>query len=237
MRYLVILFLLIGFNQLAAQEQIGESSGRQEEAESRQISVLIVDQCELVPAGFILNKKRREVLAEMCRDYFTAMEASLLKAPNVELSRDSLLPRGFISNQLTEQMQAAALDYALVFNLFESGFWQSEVIVDKDWEGTKTRTAVYQVFCKTHVDIYNRDGILLSRDVTNTAYHSERTVLSGLLARGPSYEANKKAIGDMARSNLEETLALVIATIKPTPHPQKRIDEEELLILEPGLPE
>ena len=237
MRYLLILFLLIGFNQLAAQELTGQSHERMEDAERRPASVLIVDHCELVPAGFILNKKRKEVLAEMCRDYFTAMETSLPNAGNIELSRDSLLPRGFIVDKLTEQMRATGADYALVFNLFESGFWQSEVIVDEDSDGNKTRTAIYHVFCKTHLDIYNREGMMLARDVTKTAYHSERTVLSGLLARGPSYEANKKAIGDMARSNLDEVLALVITTIKPAPHPQKRIEEEELLILEPGLPE
>lgn len=70
----------------------------------------------------------------------------------------------------------------------------------KNNDGSTSKTAYYSVFFNTDITVIQGDQLYRKR-ITASREHSNRSVLSGLLARGPGYEANKKDIAAMANRN------------------------------------
>lgn len=62
------------------------------------------------------------------------------------------------------------------------------------------KTAYYPVFLNTDITIIQGDQLFRKR-ITASRKHSNRSVINGLLTRGPGYKANKKDIAEMASSN------------------------------------
>ncbi|MBL6447546.1 hypothetical protein JMN32_14605 [Fulvivirga sp. 29W222] len=97
--------------------------------------------------------------------------------------------------QVNNICQGQQVNYLLALDAYNLYFDQ-EVEVVKQEDGTKERTAYYDLVAESFISMYDEEGKLLDqfRDEQRIA-HDERSVISGLLAVGPSMgKADQNAV-------------------------------------------
>lgn len=177
-------------------------------------TIVIVDAAEVTTPGIALTKKREEVVTQLKQDYIT----HLPDAMRIHLGNTS-----FVDTSLTDDEKILLLNddagikqkifskynaiMILVLKDCSGGFNQDEVVSEKQTDGSTSKKAYYSVFFQTHFHIIQPEQSW-NKDIKASRRHSSRSVLSGLLARGPGYEANRKDIAEMANENAKKTSAL-----------------------------
>lgn len=170
--------------------------------------VLIVDLGRFYQPGLMLNKKRNEVVERVYQNFISDLQFTLQFELASPVIIDTMLQNNFSLDKLYQLMDSSQAEYGLVIPSFESGFNQDEVVREENDDGSHSKTAYYSVYSKMHLDVYHQSQIKLMRDFSHSRVHSSRSVLSGLFARGPSYQKNEKAIQEMASANLHEIVEL-----------------------------
>lgn len=105
-------------------------------------------------------------------------------------------PEDDLSAVLAEQLcNNNNKNYLLTLDAYNL-YFEQEVDVVKLEDGTKERTAYYDLVVETYIGMYNRHGKVLDRFRDELRIeHDKRSVISGLLAVGPSMgKADKNAI-------------------------------------------
>jgi len=170
-------------------------------------SIVLVDAGDVNTPGLAMTKKREEVVNQIKRIYFSNLPDVLRKDLQMVVFIDTSLSDGekVLLLQNNNNVRAKIMDrykanIIILLQNYEGGFSQDEIQRSRNNDGSVDKRATYSVFFNTNLTIIQGDQIFRKR-ITASKYHSQRQVLSGLLARGPGYEANKKDIAAMAERN------------------------------------
>lgn len=170
-------------------------------------TLILIDGGMINTPGLALVKKRESVVADVKNHYLVMLSAEIQKQ----------LPLTFISDTtLTEEDKKKLInkDSLTIANLNNKygnaivmvlkgcygGFRQESVDKVKAFDGSVSRTAQYSVFFDTDW-VIAQGNTTIERSIVASEHHSERSIQSGLLARGPAFQANKKDILAMAEKN------------------------------------
>lgn len=177
-------------------------------------TIVIIDAADVHTPGITITKKREEVVTKIKQDFV----AHLPSAMRLDLGNPSLLDttvsdvdktRLLMDDALVKQQLFSKHNASMIIVLKDcsGGFSQDEVVSEKAADGSTSKTAYYSVFFQTAYHIIQKEKSW-NKEITASKKHSNRSVLSGLLARGPGYEANKKSIAQMAETNAVQTANL-----------------------------
>lgn len=170
-------------------------------------SIVLIDAGDVYTPGLAITKKREAVVTSIKNAYFSNLPDVLKKDLQVTVFRDTILTDDeksrLLQNDDRVRLKLATKYQANIFILiqnYEGGFSQDEVVRTKNDNGGTDKTAYYSVFFNTDITVIQGDQLYRKR-IMASRHHSKRSVLSGLLARGPGYEANKKDIAEMSNRN------------------------------------
>jgi len=177
-------------------------------------SIVIIDAGDVYTPGLAITKKREAVVTNIKNIYLSNLPDLLKKDLQVTTFSDTSLTSEE-KNKLLQNDDAVRLKLAnkykanifIILQNYEGGFSQDEIVRTKNNDGSTNKTAYYSVFFNTDITVIQGDQLYRKRIVASRA-HSNRSVLSGLLARGPGYEANKKDIAAMAGRNASNVSGL-----------------------------
>lgn len=177
-------------------------------------SIVLVDAGDVNTPGLAITKKREEVVTQIKRIYFSNLPDVLRKDLQMTVFTDTSLTESekALLLQNDNNVRAKVLErykanIIILLQNYEGGFSQDEIQRSRNTDGSVDKRATYSVFFNTNLTIIQGDQLFRKR-VTASRYHSQRQVLSGLLARGPGYEANKKDIAAMAERNASNVSGL-----------------------------
>ncbi len=170
-------------------------------------SIVVIDAGDVYTPGLALTKKREAVVTSIKNSYFANLPDVLKKDLQLSAFRDTILTddekKRLLQNDDAVRLKLATKYGANIFIIlqnYEGGFSQDDIVRTKKNDGSTDKTAYYSVFFNTDITVIQGDQLYHKR-ITASREHSKRSVLSGLLARGPGYEANKKDILAMANRN------------------------------------
>ena len=191
-------------------------------------SLVLIDAGNVKVPGVQFSKNRDEVVTETKVLYIDSLYQGLQKELPLTIVLDSLItPDDKLKALQGDSAILAAISrkyhaaLVMVLTDYSAGFNQDEVKKEKLSNGGTSKTAYYSVFFNSHWIIW-QDTTLRRKDVLASELHSDRSVVSGLLARGPGYKANRKAIENIANVNVRNVLELFkeqqvpVAGKKPT---------------------
>lgn len=177
-------------------------------------SIVLVDAGDVNTPGLVITKKREEVVTQIKRIYFSNLPDVLRKDLQMTVFTDTILTEGEKAlllqndnNVRAKVMEHYKANIIILLQNYEGGFTQDEIQRSRNTDGSVDKRATYSVFFNTNLTIIQGDQLFRKR-ITASRYHSQRQVLSGLLARGPGYEANKKDIAAMAERNASNVSGL-----------------------------
>jgi hypothetical protein len=171
-------------------------------------SFVLIDGGVTTTPGLAIKKKREGVVKEIKNQYLVMLDTALQKQLNLTSITDTtitteeknaLLKKDPVAiTNLSNRYHSAIV---LILKDCYSGFRQGEVKKVSNWDGTSnSKVAEYFVFFDTEWIILQGNAVN-EKTVGASRFHSDRTIQSGLLARGPGFEANKKDILEMAQLN------------------------------------
>lgn len=157
--------------------------------------------------GLAITKKRQEVVKEIRNEYLGILSAGIQKHLLLICHSDTTLSEDEKKKLLQKDSTVIAnlekrYDSSIILILKDcySGFRQEGVNKETARDGTTSKIAEYSVFFDTHWIVLQAKTIR-ERNIEASNYHSSRSIQSGLLARGPGFQANKKDIMEMAIKN------------------------------------
>ena len=176
--------------------------------------VLVINRFDVSKVDFMLRKeKKKEVynrginseigqllneLESMKGIQLIKKSDSLTMARNIRANLDSTVLTVGEIQQLASKYNA---DYILALENYDVGFVQDEVIRTKNSDGSTSRIARYSLAIKSSWVLYDKAGHSFKELHGNASkYHSERSVLSGLLAVGPALGSNTKFVEEVSIS-------------------------------------
>lgn len=170
-------------------------------------SIVIIDAGDVYTPGLAITKKREAVVTSIKNIYLSNLPDILKNDLQIPVFRDNSLTdeekNRLLQNDDAIRLKLVTKHSANIFIIlqnYEGGFSQDEIVRSKNTDGSTKKTAYYSVFFNTDITVIQGDQLYRKR-ITASREHSNRSVLSGLLARGPGYEANKKDIVAMANRN------------------------------------
>lgn len=171
-------------------------------------SFVLIDGGVTSTPGIAIKKKREGVIKEVKDQYLVTLTRVLQGQLHLTPITDTTLTAEDRNKLLQKDSDAIAniskkYKTAIIFILKDSysGFRQGDVKKVSSWDGNSTsKVAAYDVFFDTDWLIIQADAVN-ERTVSASRFHSNRTITSGLLARGPGFAANKKDILEMAEQN------------------------------------
>ena len=185
-------------------------------------TVVIIDNATIQANGLMGNKKRDAVLQDIKQVYLDSLLQQCLQVLQVRPVLDSGMAepntavvsinhRGNVlsAEQVQAYLQKHKANYALVIQSYHGGFDQEQVQRERNNDGSVSKTASYAIYFGTTVSFYHRQQTVIASEYFEARkFHSNRAVLSGLLAAGPSYEKNKQQIMAMALAQQAQILDL-----------------------------
>lgn len=168
---------------------------------------LIVDAADVMTTGIAIVKRREAVLEDVKADYLrlvpelVTMQLGMPVVIDTSVTADQkkriLLHESNILDSLRSKHNAGII---VVFRNCYGGFEKDDVVTERNDDGSKSKTAYYSVFFESTWQVI-QDGIDRQKIIIARKPHSSRPIVSGLLARGPGFKANRKDILEMARDN------------------------------------
>ncbi|MDB5229625.1 MAG: hypothetical protein JWN76_430 [Chitinophagaceae bacterium] len=196
--------LEVNYKTLPPEIKLADSTG----------TIVVIDAAEIHTPGLINTKKREAVVTEIKVDYVKHMPDAIRNTLGNTAVTDTSLndeekilllgDNPAIKEKIFSKYNASAI---LVLVDCSGGFTQDEVVKQKKQDGSTSKEAYYSVFFQAKYHII-QSAQSWNKEVYASRKHSSRSVLSGLLARGPGYEANQKDIAEMAHQNAAKTAGL-----------------------------
>ncbi len=164
--------------------------------------IVLVDLANIQARGLVLTKQREEVLKEVKQFYVKEGSQYLSEALRIPVFVDTLQHAVKTQEAVVEKIQEVyGPSMVIILKTFDGGFSQETVDRTTEANGSVSKTARYDVYCTTDIIIWQNNQFY-PKYLHVTRPHSERSVMSGLLARGPGYRANKGDIEEAAKANM-----------------------------------
>ena len=175
---------------------------------------VIIDAADIMTTGIAIVKRREAVMQNVKSEYLsvvpdlvtTQLSMPVVMDTSLTLDQKSRVLQGDrnILDSLRNRHNAGVI--GVLLNCY-GGFEKDEVVTEKNQDGSKSKTAYYSVFFESTwqviVDNINQQKIIMARRP-----HSSRPIISGLLARGPGFKANRKDLLEISRENAYEFTGL-----------------------------
>lgn len=175
-------------------------------------NILVINRFDVNKVDFVLRKeKKKDVynrginaeIGQLLNELESIKGISLIKksdsltmARNIKANLDSTVLTVGEIKQLAFKYNA---DYILALENYDAGFAQDEVVKTKNNDGSTSKIAKYSLAVQSSWVLYDKAGNSFRELKGNFAkYHSERSVLSGLLAVGPALGSNTKFVQDVS---------------------------------------
>jgi tetratricopeptide (TPR) repeat protein len=175
-------------------------------------NVLVINRFDARKVDFLLRKeKKKEVYArginaeigQLLNELESMKGINLIKksdsltmARNIKANLDSTVLTVGEIEQLASKYQA---DYILALENYDASFVQDEIIRSKNNDGSTKKVARYSLAIQSSWVLYDKHGRSFKELRGNVAkYHSQREVLSGLLAIGPALGSNTKFVQEVS---------------------------------------
>jgi hypothetical protein len=176
------------------------------------VHILVINRFDVNKVDFTLRKEKKKAVfnnginAEIAQ-VLTELESikgiqlikksdSLTMARNIKADLDSTVLTVGEIQQLAAKYNA---DYILALEDYDAGFVQDEVVKTKNSDGSTSKIAKYSLAIRSSWVLYDHLGLSfkeLRGDVAK--YHSERGVVSAILAVGPALGSNVKFVQDVS---------------------------------------
>lgn len=164
--------------------------------------IVLVDLATIQARGLVITKQREEVLQEVKQFYCKEGSQYLANALAIPVVLDTTQHAVKTQEAVVEDIQRVyGPSMVLIINTFDGGFSQESVDRERNNDGSVSKTARYAVYCTTDVVVWQNNHFY-TKYIHAIRPHSERSVMSGLLARGPGYRANKRDIEEAAKANM-----------------------------------
>lgn len=141
-------------------------------------------------------REKKQELIEDCTDSllseFTQKISSLL--PQMECILVPSLEKNETIKDPYKLLQEYQASLAFGIGSFRPAIQQGEVTVERKDDGSKDRTASYFIRADGQLHIYNKNTLVKTFPFSESQFLENRSVLSGLLAVGPSLVNNRKAV-------------------------------------------
>lgn len=171
-------------------------------------NVLVINRFDVNSVDFLLRKEKKrsvyhrginaeigQVLNELESIkgiHLIQKSDSLTMARNIKADLDSTV---LTVGEIQTLAKTYNADYILALEYYDAGFVQDEVVRSKNNDGSVKKTARYSLSVKSSWVLYDRYGKSfreLRADVAK--YHSDREVISAILAVGPALGSNTKLV-------------------------------------------
>ncbi len=153
------------------------------------------------PSDSKSRKNKKELFTELA-DSLKEYLNYFLTGKNV--AKTTVMPKllkDISDNHLQDIMAQTEATMAIVIVKLNVYFDQTGVEVTKDYDGTKSRDASYDICCEVLYNIYQPGVSIVPVEEKNCEFFTKRDVASGLLAAGPDVVGKKKYTYDMVRKN------------------------------------
>lgn len=176
------------------------------------VHILVINRFDVNKVDFTLRKEKKKAVynnginAEIAQ-VLTELENikgirlikksdSLTMARNIKANLDSTVLTVSEIQQLAQQYKA---DYILALENYDVGFEQDDVVKTKNADGSTSKVAKYSLSVKSSWVLYDKFGLSfkeLRGDMSK--YHSERAVVSAILAIGPAIASNTEFVKEVS---------------------------------------
>jgi len=157
----------------------------------------------------VVSKKYRDNKEEL----FIALINEMMDAGGKRIAEKVNIPaeviRGYTplsDSTIRALLSSHHASHVIVIRSFDVFFYQTNVEVEKDQSGSKSRTAYYDIESDISYEFYNAAAMLKGMTVHRRRFHSSRSVISGLLAAGPNIVAKRDDALNMAIDNFRDYL-------------------------------
>jgi hypothetical protein len=170
-------------------------------------SIVLIDCGITTTTGIAIKKKREGVVKEFKNQYLVSLSKVLQDHLHLEIITDTTLS----VEEKNKLLQKDSIAITTICSRYKNGIvlilkdcysgFNQDVRKVESWDGKSTsKVATYSVFFDTGWIIVQGNSVN-EKNVSASKFHSTRNVLSGLLARGPGFAANKNDILEMANQN------------------------------------
>lgn len=184
-------------------------------------SILLIDAADINVPGLMITKKREAVVTSLAKNYVSLLQQQVTNKLPIKPVSDSTIGSDVIESLLQQNSDTANALLAkyqagiiVLLQSHDAGFTQDEVVKTTNTDGSSSKTAFYSLYFQTAAIVFQA-GEWYSKNINVSRPHSKRSVVSGLLARGPGYEANKKDISETMQLNIEKMCELFMYTKQP----------------------
>jgi hypothetical protein len=175
-------------------------------------NVLVINRFDARKVDFLLRKeKKKEVygrginaeIGQLLNELESMKGVNLIKksdsltmARNIKADLDSTV---LTTGEIEQLAKKYGADYILALENYDASFVQDEIVRSKNNDGSTKKVAKYSLAIQSSWILYDKYGRSFRELRGNAAkYHSEREVLSSLLAIGPALGSNTKFVQDVS---------------------------------------
>lgn len=163
--------------------------------------ILVVNSYD--PSSSSFRKNKKELLSEVADSlrYYLAEIFERENAARVSLADQRVLLLNDSTDGLDSFFRQKQVDYVIIILNVEAEFVKTDVEVERQDDGSKKRTARYDLCTTFSYLLAAKNGSNIERKEMVCEFFTERTVMSGLLAAGPDLVGKSKWVFRSARKN------------------------------------
>lgn len=188
------LLLLVLFGSVKSNPVLAQTA----EAQYR---ILIVNGFD--PSSSKIRKNKKELLSEVADSlrYYLMEKMEGANMGKVGLAEQKFVAAGDSSGWLDSLLLQKQAQYVIVILNVEAEFVKTDVDVERQDDGSKKRTARYDLCSTVNYLLAGKTGTYIERKEIVCEFFTERTVMSGLLAAGPDLVGKSKWVFLSVRKN------------------------------------
>ena len=155
------------------------------------------------PSSTSFRKNKKELLSEVADSlrYYLMEIIERENAGKVSLAEQRVVPLGDSTDWLDNLLQQKQTDFVIVILNVEAEFVKTDVEVERQDDGSKKRTARYDLCSTINYLLAGKKDAYSERKEIVCEFFTERTVMSGLLAAGPDLVGKSKWVFRSVRKN------------------------------------
>jgi len=155
------------------------------------------------PSSTSFRKNKKELLSDVADSlrYYLKEMIERENAGKVSLAEHRVVPLGDSTGWLDNLLQQKQTDFVIVILNVEAEFVKTDVEVERQDDGSKKRTARYDLCSTINYLLAGKKDTYSERKEIVCEFFTERTVMSGLLAAGPDLVGKSKWVFRSVRKN------------------------------------